>query len=54
MRATREVENNISRMAMLPASRDSKHFANGSVVKMRNPREVPEPASINCTSAALG
>ena len=41
IRATREVEKSISRMAMLPASLDSKHFANGSVVKIRNPLEVP-------------
>jgi len=41
MRATREVEKSISRIAILPASLDSKHFANGSVVKMRKPLEVP-------------
>jgi hypothetical protein len=28
-------------MAMLPASLDSKHLANGSVVKIRKPLEVP-------------
>lgn len=42
MRATREVEKSISRIAMLPASLDSKHFAKGSVVKIRKPLEVPE------------
>lgn len=41
MRATKEVENSISSIAMLPASLDSKHFAKGSVVKIRNPLEVP-------------
>lgn len=34
-------------MAMLPASLDSKHFANGSVVKIRNPLEVPCTALVN-------
>ncbi len=41
MRATKEVEKSISSMAMLPASLDSKHFANGSVVKIWKPLEVP-------------
>jgi hypothetical protein len=43
MRETRDVENNISRMAILP-SFVSKHLENGSVVKMRKPRVVPVAA----------
>jgi hypothetical protein len=41
--ATKEVENSISRRDIFP-SRVSKHFAKGSVVKMRKPREVPAGA----------
>lgn len=40
MSETREVEKSISSIAMLP-SFVSKHFENGSVVKMRKPRDVP-------------
>ena len=40
MRATNEVENNISSRAMSP-SFVSKHFENGSVVYIRKPLEVP-------------
>jgi hypothetical protein len=40
MRDTKEVENSISSIAMLP-SLVSKHFEKGSVVKMRKPRDVP-------------
>jgi hypothetical protein len=45
MRATREVENSISKIAMLP-SFDSKHLENGSVVNIRNPFEVPGGLSV--------
>ena len=41
MRDIRDVEKSISSIAMLP-SFVSKHFEKGSVVKMRNPRDVPE------------
>ena len=44
MRATKDVEKSISSMAILP-SRVSKAFENGSVVKMRKPREVPAKIS---------
>jgi len=40
MSATNEVEKSISKIAILP-SFDSKHLENGSVVKIRNPFEVP-------------
>ena len=40
MRATNDVEKSISNNAMSP-SFVSKHFANGSVVYMRNPLDVP-------------
>ena len=40
IRATSEVENSISNMAISP-SLVSKHFAKGSVVYMRKPRDVP-------------
>ena len=40
MRETREVEKSISRIAIFP-SFVSKYFENGSVVKIRYPREVP-------------
>ena len=39
MRATREVENSISTMATSPDF-DSEHFAKGSVVYIRYPRDV--------------
>lgn len=32
---------------MLPASLDSKHFVKGSVVKIRNPLEVPLGVRVN-------
>ena len=40
MRATKEVENSISRIAISP-SLFSKHFEKGSVVYIRKPLEVP-------------
>ena len=52
MRATRDVENSISNIAIFP-SFVSKHFENGSVVYIRNPREVPKADSyqeVDCYS----
>lgn len=51
MRATRDVENSISRREMSPTL-DSEHFEKGSVVYIRKPLEVAMARVLTVTWAA--